>query len=299
MKKRVLIFGIIFIALLMLGGCNRDKDYYDENGFSKGVYYYEISNAETKEIVGYGVLKYEGAGKDVRLSPNVNGKPLLKIADKAFANLDITSINIPKNMLAIGQEAFSGCTKLNGVIFNTGSQLDTIGDKAFFGCTSLSKIVIPTTVKEIGFAVFGLCDNLKMLSIPFVGTSDSTTAINEKAVFGYMFGQEASAGTIRVEQTYASGSSYVAEIPKALEEVVVTNTTRLNQAAFHNCEMIVTLRLPKTLLAINEYAVEGCKNLNKVFYEGTEEMWSNICIINRNNDLLSTVSIVYSEEKAN
>jgi len=74
----------------------------------------------------------------------------------------LTSITIPKSVKTIeGWGAFTGCTNLATVTFETGSQLETIGGGTFAGCTSLTTITIPKTVKTIiGWGVFEGCTKL-------------------------------------------------------------------------------------------------------------------------------------------
>jgi hypothetical protein len=72
----------------------------------------------------------------------------------------LKSVKIPKSVKQIDEEAFTGYTGLEEIIFEEGSQLETIGEEAFSNCESLKKIAIPKSVKRIdeyaftGFFVF-------------------------------------------------------------------------------------------------------------------------------------------------
>ena len=68
---------------------------------------------------------------------------------------DITDVYIPGNIAHIGEDAFSDCHKLSGVILGHGIQ--TIGAYAFHGCENLSTMFISDTVKNIGEHAFDMC----------------------------------------------------------------------------------------------------------------------------------------------
>ena len=68
---------------------------------------------------------------------------------------DITDIYIPGNITHIGEDAFSDCCKLSGVILGHGVQ--TIGAYAFHGCENLRTMFISDTVKDIGKHAFDMC----------------------------------------------------------------------------------------------------------------------------------------------
>ena len=78
----------------------------------------------------------------------------------------ITTIDIPASVEIIGAAAFSGCTRLASVKFESNSQLKAIAggynpsDGAFYGCTSLTSIEIPASVQTIGAATFQGCSRL-------------------------------------------------------------------------------------------------------------------------------------------
>lgn len=71
---------------------------------------------------------------------------------------DITDIYIPGNIAHIGEDAFSDCHKLSGVILGHGVQ--TIGSYAFFGCENLRTMFISDTVKNIEAHAFDKCPQL-------------------------------------------------------------------------------------------------------------------------------------------
>lgn len=76
-----------------------------------------------------------------------------------FAPKDITTVEIPSNIVQIASDSFCNCTKLEEVTFSEDSKLETIQMFAFLN-TNLKKIHIPPSVVEIGDGAFFECKQL-------------------------------------------------------------------------------------------------------------------------------------------
>ena len=98
----------------------------------------------------------------------------------------LKTITIPKSVELINRDnsngAFSGCSALESVIFETGSHLKTIEGSAFSYCSSLKTITIPQSVERIrtytNFGAFSGCSALE--SVIFEPDSKLTT-VDENA----------------------------------------------------------------------------------------------------------------------
>ncbi len=89
------------------------------------------------------------------------------IGEEAFKdNTVLESVSLPPSIQYIGNDAFSGCTKLKQTNSRFWEDLQTIGDSAFYGCCALDSIVIPEGVQTIGKSAFMECKNLVYLSLP-------------------------------------------------------------------------------------------------------------------------------------
>lgn len=74
------------------------------------------------------------------------------------------SSTIPNTVKLIGDDAFSGCTRLAGIVIPDG--VEEIGMRAFENCTALTDIVIHESVKRVGLVAFNGCVNLQNITIP-------------------------------------------------------------------------------------------------------------------------------------
>ena len=105
-----------------------------------------------------------------------------KIAHKAlFKNTDVTKVNIPASVKAIGGAAFSGCTKLSQVNFAADTQIEDLDWRAFYDCTALTSIKIPDSVTRIGTETFSGCTSLGTIDI----SKESKLTQIEYGAFGY------------------------------------------------------------------------------------------------------------------
>ena len=105
-----------------------------------------------------------------------------KIAHKAlFKNTDVTKVNIPASVKAIGGAAFAGCTELSQVNFAADAQIEDLGWRAFYDCKALTSIKIPDSVTRIGTETFSGCTSLATIDI----SKKSQLTKIEYGAFGY------------------------------------------------------------------------------------------------------------------
>ena len=101
---------------------------------------------------------------DIVIPDTIEQLPVLVIEDKAFqSNYTIKTISLGKNIVKIGESAFSDCKILESVIFP--STLSLIGKNAFKNCESLKSVIIPNGVTIIPANCFVNCKSLKSVTI--------------------------------------------------------------------------------------------------------------------------------------
>ncbi len=121
---------------------------------------------ETWESFGYrqdrGGLTIETYTGDLvwdEVPSHIHGLPVVAIGDGAFSgNTKLQRIVIPRGIKRIGVGAFNGATNLQDVVLSDG--VEEIGAGAFEGCTALRRIEIPDSVRAIEDEAFKDCSAL-------------------------------------------------------------------------------------------------------------------------------------------
>lgn len=193
--------------------------------------------------------------KDIQIPSNIT-----KICLNAFLDCyELEEIILPEGMIELEAQVFAGCRSLKSVVIPDG--VKKIGYGAFGICTSLEEIILPEDLDEIGTQLFFDCHSLKSIVLPE----------NLKNIPENMFGNSAI-------QTIV--------LPKNIESI--------GRLAFHGTALN-TIFIPKTVEYIGEQAFVDCRYLDVVYYEGTEDEWSNI-VVGDGNEALFTCLIEYSSD---
>lgn len=87
-----------------------------------------------------------------------------EIEKSAFAASGVESVSMSDAVNAVGEGAFSNCSKLKSAVLPKG--LKELKKSLFSGCTELEAISIPDSVKTLGEGVFSGCAALKEVKIP-------------------------------------------------------------------------------------------------------------------------------------
>ena len=203
----------------------------------------------------------------------------------------ITSLTVPASVTIIGSESFVGCYRLKSINFAENSQLKTINNGAFNYCTSLVEITLPETVTHIGSTVFADCEKLENISIPDTVERIGNSAFTNTAHF-------------KNEANWYSNAYYVgnhliyAYSNKMGEELIIREGTKTVATYFlaKTCESLKRIYIPESLAIINFHSFSGCKNVEKVYYAGSEEDFKNIKIDASNDFLFSDIEYNHSHK---
>lgn len=83
----------------------------------------------------------------------------LTISQYAFSECPaLTSVQLPKRLVGLGDYAFQKCTALQTVTFSDSHRLLQIGLRAFYYCTQLESVYMKNGVRIIGTSAFTECD---------------------------------------------------------------------------------------------------------------------------------------------
>ena len=152
-NKRPVILGVIIlsvvlaviIALVCIGFATKNQGEME-------LLYEEVQG-------GIAITGVKSCGAEVVIPSEINGKPVVKIGERAFDLCSsLTSVTIPNSVTEIGDYAFHKCNKLTSVVMP--NSVKSIGDYAFNGCDMLASVVVPNSVTTIGGFAFSGCIRL-------------------------------------------------------------------------------------------------------------------------------------------
>ncbi len=117
---------------------------------AENVYPYAFANAKNLKNVDLSSLKSK------------------KLPTSLFEGSTVETVDLPDNVLVIGEKAFYNCKKLVSINSTEGeysTNATDVMDKAFYGCTSLSKFIAPNSKNYIGKLSFADTKSLKQVLI--------------------------------------------------------------------------------------------------------------------------------------
>lgn len=150
------------------------------------------------------------------------------VPEYAFAYLaELTSVDMPDNVIAIGDNGFYRCPKLS--LTSLPSGITSLGDYAFADCSMLTLTSLPSGITSIGQYAFNNCPRLALTSLPPGITSLPTAA------FQYC--------------------------PKIALTTFPSGMTSIGDYAFKQGTGLASITLPPALTAIGNQAFANCYNL--------------------------------------
>lgn len=223
---------------------------------------YEVMSDNMNQIR---ILKYKGSARSVTIPAQIDGMDVVEIGERAFYNnqtleqLITTKGNIIRT---IGEEAFSGCTKLNFIdIYRT--EVQTIDNSAFQGCTKLENILLPTSLLNIGERAFYNC--IKLNSVIF----QNQVEVIEQMAFANCKALKQAILPDTVKQIWSEDKTGVyGGVFYGCEKLTkVTLTGKINKIptnTFYGCTSLTMISMPNTVTEIGSNAFALCTNLSQV-----------------------------------
>ena len=241
------------------------KTYAEENGFP----YIDLDNTENSGKCGAnltwtledGVLTISGSGamKNYTVRYYDNG---VTRSDCPWHGKNITELVLQPGITTIGSYAFYDCEDLTSVELPKG--VTAIGECAFLS-SGVTELVLPNTLKTIGKAAFGWCD-IDSLHIPA-----SVTSIGESAFSGALCEITVDSGSWYF--TAVDGGLYNKSMTRllAIESATCTSfvipdtVSKIDITAFHNTSVLQHLHLGAKVPAsyFSSY-VDSSRNLKSI-----------------------------------
>lgn len=164
----------------------------------------------------------------------------------------LIDIILPTNLESFGNNAFSGCTRIQEITFENNV---SIGSSAFKGCTSLKYIPSEKIVGILGTSAFEGCDALEQFS-----ASNELTEISSKAFSGCkkLSNLELSESIVTIGSNAFNGCVSLYHVP------FCEGLTKIGSSAFYGCKSLTEVILPSTLTSIGDQCFLGT-DLRQVF----------------------------------
>ena len=238
------------------------------------------------------------------------------IVSQAFGNCtQLKTISLPDSVKLIGQNAFLGTGYYNdisnwdgsGVLYigkhlieskkeisggytiNPGTI--TVATNAFENCTNLKKVIVPTSVKNIGYNAFRYCTSLEEIAVyednpNYIDIEGVLYTKDKKRLIQYPIGNKrenysVSNGVTFVESYAFSKCPYLKKVtlPEGITEfsynifadctsltsVVLPNSTRvIHDGLFKNCTSLTKIAIPFGIKIIGNNTFDGCSALKSI-----------------------------------
>lgn len=176
---------------------------------------------------------------EIIIPSEIEGMPVVELADDAFNRSIVKTVVIPDSILRIGERLFSYSVQLKYVKLL--AQITSLPEDIFLHCESLEYFDIPSHITNIESGAF-FKSGLRAIEIPETVTFKSFRygggEINSMSVFGYC---------------------------KNLEYVSLPNTmTILPDGFFKGCASLKNIKLPLSIEIIEDCVFEKCTSLEYV-----------------------------------
>ncbi|MBQ8101132.1 MAG: leucine-rich repeat protein, partial [Paludibacteraceae bacterium] len=193
-----------------------------------------------------------------------------------FKNMSkITTLEIPNNVIEIGEPAFVGCTNLENVVIGDG--ITTLPTDAFQGCVSLKSVKGGKNIRAIRKRAFYNCQNLTDISwsnhlelidtaafyhckIKDVTIPNSMNYIADSAFYGCFELENLTLG----ESIKDIGSHGFYDCISLTSVVIPHSATTIGKEAFCNCSSLTTATIGNNVIQIQEKTFYNCTDLESV-----------------------------------
>lgn len=236
----VLIILAIVVTAIVVGVKN--KKYHEGDGYLFGL---------QKENGGYVVTTYRGDDTVVVVPSEMDGIPVVRIADKAFSE----NKNIKKLIISEGVEK--------------------VENLAFMNCTALEYVQIPDSVREIGGGVFYGCKRISSVILPFVGMREDANPRLEWLFHMPNTSNGEIPKTLKTVRITGGTTIYASAFKDCcfIEEIVLPNTLQLIEYnAFVNCKALKEIIIPASVISIGSASFAECTSLQAIDFLGNSQL---------------------------
>ena len=234
---------------------------------------------------------------------------LLSLGNHAFKNTAISSIVIPAKLEKTGYYSpFEDCPELTSVTFAAG--MKTIPNKILWNASSVRSLTIPDSITEIGnYALSGTgitefkghnnitgignnafmnCASLNTVQLPSGLRSIGNHAFKNTAISSIVI-------PANLEKT--EYYSPFEDCPELTSVTFATGIKTIPTKTLWNAKYVKTVTIPVSVKNINNYAFNGCSNLETVCFNGAKADWDRISIGIHNEPLTNAKLVTLRDNK--
>ena len=194
--------------------------------------YVQIEYRKTES--GIEIVKLHGRCAEVRIPAEIDGMPVVAVAERAFAVKEELPAAEPQEELdaeiVFVTEASAETAEGQALrrVFLPDS-IETIGAYAFHGCSALERVSLPAALQEVSLRMFDGCGTLEQVTLP----------AGLKNIGDYAFYGCGNLKKLHLPETVVRVGKYAFYNCRKMEEInIPLATTDLNMGMFLNCDVL-------------------------------------------------------------
>ena len=176
------------------------------------------------------------------------------VNDSLFEHSGLESIEIPANVIGLGESSFENCTNLESITFS-GDNVTEICDYCFEGCTSLDNVDLPDSITSVGDSAFNGCTGLTTINLP-----NSITSMGAACFMGCT-----NLPRINIPTGLTSLEDNLFRNCKKLNTVTIPGSiTSLGVGCFQSCIALTSINIPNSVTEMGNYCFAYCTALTNI-----------------------------------
>ena len=177
---------------------------------------------------------------------------VVRIAESAFAQQNVTSVTLPNSVIELGERCFWNCNWLKTVTLSEG--ITELPDYCFDSCYRFESIIIPENVTKLGKSCFESCQELESIILP-----SNITELGESC-FSY-----SNLKSITIPEGVTELPVNLFNLCSNLTSVTLPNSiTKIGDKCFIYCDNLESITLPSNITELGESCFSGCRQLKSI-----------------------------------
>lgn len=247
------------------------------------------------------ITGYTGTAAELVIPPVIDGLPVTRIGDSAFADswsmesviipdsvrhlgdnafyfsFSLTNVSLGTGVVSIGSHTFAFCHEVSSI--NLGPNLARVGDHAFSGCRSLSDIVIPDSVVEMGENAFSNCG---LTNVTF------GTGLTEIPFAAFSFCVNLPEITIPNHIERIQGAAF-GGCPVLKRVTLGSGLKVIEHDVFRECFALTEISIPQSVTNIGTNAFATCRSLPAILVDPANPAYASVDGVLFSKDLTNLI----------